>query len=410
MPELALPIQGYDNQIDPMGYALPVAQPIPADIPRVYIRPEPDVIPTRDEPILHASGKQLKAIDHDPWANLGMAGVEDKSGQSEHPLLKQLFGLGGENRVQLWPERMVRAGVSAAGNVMSGQTPQWAVDPETGDVHTSPQMIEAGLDTAALAGTGGLAGTTEATLGSGPFLRPALKHNGKIYKGKEGQQHLDVLPKELQADFNQKAMTGEDISHYNFGFMNHKGQFLNREAALDYAVKEGLVDPTAGQYGALTSTLLSDSSKPGIAIEAMKKPTFYSALEHNVNNIGQAKMTGDQWLGTLANKPGVKPEELQWTGLKDFLEENKGKVVTKEQIQQHLEQNKVELKEVQKGEPPAWENLTSEQQYKFKDRFDDLDQHVKDNFDGPHDFYEQARKNNPDELLSDGTKYHSYQL
>ena len=94
MPELALPVQGYDNS-DPMGYALPIAQPIPADIPRVYIRPEPDVIPTRDEPILHASGKQLKAVDHDPWANLGMAGVEDKSGQSEHPLLKQLFGLGG---------------------------------------------------------------------------------------------------------------------------------------------------------------------------------------------------------------------------------------------------------------------------------------------------------------------------
>src|SRR5258708_22123550 len=161
MPEdYALPIEGYNQSlVDPMGYALPIAQPIPTDIPRVIINTAPsEVIPTRDEPIFHTSGKQLKAIDHDPWANLGMAGVEDKSGQSEHPLLKQLFGLGGEPRVQLWPERMVRAGVTAAGNVMSGQTPQWAVDPETGDVHTSPQMIEAGLDTAALAGTGGLAG------------------------------------------------------------------------------------------------------------------------------------------------------------------------------------------------------------------------------------------------------------
>jgi len=401
MPELALPIQGYDNQIDSTDYALPVAQPIPTDIPRVYInKPEP-----KDQDKLyfnHESGNILKAVDHDPWANLGMAGVEDKSGQSEHPLLKQLFGLGGESRVQLWPERMVRAGVTAAGNVMSGQTPQWAVDPETGDVHTSPQMIEAGLDTAALAGTGGLAGTTEATLGSGPFLRPALKHNGKIYKGKEGQQHLDVLPKELEADFNQKAMTGEDISHYNFGFMNHKGQFLNREAALDYAVKEGLVDPTAGQYGALTSTLLSDSSKPGIAIEAMKKPTFYSALEHNVNNIGQAKMTGDQWLGTLANKSGVKPEELQWTGLKDFLEENKGKVVTKEAIQQHLEQNKISLSEVTKGNPPSWDKLSGEEQYAFLDKY-------KDQGANPHnvrDIYEEVMS----DVENHPTKYHDYQL
>jgi len=399
----ALPVEGYQQPpVDPMGYALPVAQPIPADIPRVYIRPEPDVIPTRDEPILHTSGKQLKAIDHDPWANLGMAGVEDKSGQSEHPLLKQLFGLGGEDRVQLWPERMVRAGVTAAGNVMSDQTPQWAVDPVTGDVHTSPQMIEAGLDTAALAGTGGLAGTTEATLGSGPFLRPALKHNGKIYKGKEGQQHLDVLPKELEADFNQKAMTGEDISHYNFGFMNHKGQFLNREAALDYAVKEGLIDPTAGQYGALTSTLLSDSSKPGIAIEAMKKPTFYSALEHNVNNIGQAKMTGDQWLGTLANKPGVKPEELQWTGLKEFMEENKGRSISKEQIQQHLEQNKVELKEVVKQAPQdevAKGRAMAESQGHNWDNLSNVDQNR----------YVQTA--NGRKLTEEQpTKYHGYQL
>ena len=388
MPEeYALPVEGYQQpSVDPMGYALPVAQPIPADIPRVIINtsPEPDVISTRDEPILHTSGKQLKAVDHDPWA-IGKV-VENLIGAPA--AATQAWQDPAQPRNQLWPERMVRAGITAAGNVMSGATPQWAVDPETGDVHTSPQMIEAGLDTAALAGTGGLAGTTEATLGSGPFLRPALKHNGKIYKGKEGQQHLDVLPKELEADFNQKALSGEDISHYNFGFMNHKGQFLNREAALDYAVKEGLVDPNAGQYGALTSTLLSDSSKPGIAIEAMKKPTFYSALEHNVNNIGQAKMTGDQWLGTLANKPGVKPEELQWTGLKEFLEENKGKPVTKEQIQEHLQNNKVELKEIEKG-------VLAIPRQKLRDQGlseDEIDKRI------------------PFDATKDNTKYSSYQL
>ena len=60
-------------------------------------------------------------------------------------------------------------------------------------------------------------------------------------------------------------------------------------------------------------------------------------------------MTGEQWLGTIANKPGVKGEELDRTGLKSFLEENKGKPVTKAQIEEHLAANKVELKEVRKG-------------------------------------------------------------
>jgi hypothetical protein len=64
-------------------------------------------------------------------------------------------------------------------------------------------------------------------------------------------------------------------------------------------------------------------------------------------------MNGEAWLGTLANKPGVKPEELDWTGLKSFLEENKGKPVTKAQIEEHLAANKVELKEVEKADKHA---------------------------------------------------------
>ena len=114
--------------------------------------------------------------------NVGMAGVDDKSGSSEHPLLKQLFGLGGETRYQLWPEKVVREALAAPHDAMIGALPQYQVDPTTGDVHTSPQMVEGAQAISALAGSGGLAGTTDATLGAGPFLRPALKYENKIYK------------------------------------------------------------------------------------------------------------------------------------------------------------------------------------------------------------------------------------
>lgn len=469
-------------------------------------------------------------------------------------IMNRLTGTNGQERYQLWPEKIVRSGVSAAGDALSGQIPQWEIDPQTGDVHTSDQMIERGMDMSAVAGTGGLAGVPEEgaamAVGSGPFLRPALKHNGKIYKAPPGAvEHSEALPTHLADDFYKKAMSGEDINDYQFGFMNHKGQFLDREKALDYGIKEGLIDPSAGRYGVLTSTMLSDSSKPGVAIESLAKnnpniwwhgsasgdlrggasglhlgtyeaakqalearigipahgkgwngseeygktllagqdtlakldprgynktgynidapkedyfPTkvlkypdgtempmhvkpevapfklkgsmsndrsnpyedfkangymraqlkkgsakngyyyknvgedsgsisivvpngnhvarltsdsskpglaieaaakaepFYSAVEHQVNQIAQPKMTGDQWLGTLANKPGVKPEELDWIGLKDFLKEKGKDTVTKQEVQDYVNANKVELKEVNKGVEPSVKPPTAE--------------------------------------------------
>jgi hypothetical protein len=183
----------------------------------------------------------------------------------------KLTGAEGE-RFQLWHEKIIREGLTAAGKVLSGKVPQWSIDNVTGDVHTSPQMIEKAQEISALAGSGGLAGGAEgAALNATPSLRPALRYKDKLYKGKEGQQHLDVIPENLYGDFQKKAMSGQDIKDYNFGFINDKGQFLDREKALEYGINTGLIDPQAGKYGALTSTLMADSSKPGTAIEAVAK-------------------------------------------------------------------------------------------------------------------------------------------
>src|SRR5216684_3488308 len=85
------------------------------------------------------------------------------------------LGTHGHERYQLWPERLVRSALSAPHDVYNSETPL-----------TSQDLIAPALDMSALAGTGGLAGVGEsagaATLGSGPFLRPALKYEGKIYK------------------------------------------------------------------------------------------------------------------------------------------------------------------------------------------------------------------------------------
>jgi len=258
--------------------------------------------------------------DYDPMGNVtGVApeadgirrvyinspGVEDRPASSGlvDRIANKLLGLNGEERYQLWPEKVIREGLGAAGEALAGNTPQWQVDPVTGEAHTSPQMIEGAQAMSALAGSGGLAGGAEgAALNATPSLRPALKYKDKLYKGKAGQAHQDVIPDALYPEFQQMAMRGDDISHYNFGFVNDKGQFLTREKALEYGVNSGLIDPSAGKYGALTSTLLADSSKPGMAIEATAKSyPLAKPADRWANTLGQndhlmQTMTPDEFL------------------------------------------------------------------------------------------------------------------
>ena len=491
-------------------------------------------------------------------------------------MANKLFGMEGQERYQTWPEKMVRSGFNLPSDVLSGKENYIAglrredVTDIPGKAQPNDAVIERAQDTSGLMGTGGLVGPGGVALGSGPMLRPALKYKEKIYKAKEGQQHLDALPENLRDEFQQMALSGEDISHYNFGFMDHKGRFLQREDALKYAIDNGMIDPQDAKFGTLTSTmfadskpaapvsalakqqtktpefqkwfkdskivdekgepltvyhgsksdfntfdikkhgasdeglagkgfyftynpeeasgyalketfgkggspnvipahislknplvikqgvlpdgrlikdlhkgiginskggnaikklaedsghdgvvfadkdgkighvvaykpeqikssisnsgkfdpknpnaLLSDSGKPGAGMSALAKQNkqgFYSAVESAVDNIGQNKASGDQWLGTLSNQKGVKGEELEFTGLTEFL---KGKQnVSKGEIQEYLKNNKVELGETWKGgNPDAIAKSYYESMPNNTVKWEDLTQIQKDTFD-----------------------------
>lgn len=76
-----------------------------------------------------------------------------------------------------------------------------------------------------------------------------------------------------------------------------------------------------------------------------RKP-FFSAVEDAVNNISMEKGTGEQFLGMLQNTQGVKQEEMDWIGLTDYLKENKN--VTKKDVQEYVDFNKVDIEEITK--------------------------------------------------------------
>ena len=87
--------------------------------------------------------------------------------------------------------------------------------------------------------------------------------------------------------------------------------------------------------------LLSESGKVGAPLSALEKaPMFYSNVENAVKASKQNAASKEQWLSYLKNQPGVKPEELEWTVAN--LPEGK---ITKQQLEQHVAENKVQLGE-----------------------------------------------------------------
>lgn len=178
MPSLAELTDQYPQQQD---NTLPVEQP-----QRVYItlpdNNQPPAPVAQPDPAVPASLSNNGSVGTSP---IGVETNPDSVGSSGYPVIDKLLGLGGQERYQLWPEKVVREALTAPHDILSGATPQYEVDPNTGDVHTSPQMIAGAQAVSALAGSGGLAGVEKGAgeaLGSAPFLRPALKYEGKIYK------------------------------------------------------------------------------------------------------------------------------------------------------------------------------------------------------------------------------------
>jgi len=73
-------------------------------------------------------------------------------------------------------------------------------------------------------------------------------------------------------------------------------------------------------------------------------PVFRSILKETAKKLSN-KGSGEQFLGQLKNTPGLKQQELKWSGLDDFLKGKKN--VTKEEVKDYLEKNSLDVSEIQ---------------------------------------------------------------
>jgi len=76
---------------------------------------------------------------------------------------------------------------------------------------------------------------------------------------------------------------------------------------------------------------------------------FYSQTARAAQELKQAKGTGKQMYQMLAKQPGVKKEELEWLGVKEWAEEQDK--LTREELVSFIEQDGVQLEETDVSEP-----------------------------------------------------------
>jgi N12 class adenine-specific DNA methylase len=82
----------------------------------------------------------------------------------------------------------------------------------------------------------------------------------------------------------------------------------------------------------------------------LEVPPFYSALQRTIEQKMGGSMPAAQ-LRVLLKQPGIKQEEVQWTGIDDFLAGKTGKI-SKQEVLDFLERNRLQIKEINRGAIP----------------------------------------------------------
>ncbi len=76
---------------------------------------------------------------------------------------------------------------------------------------------------------------------------------------------------------------------------------------------------------------------------------FYSPIEKALLQLNQEKGTAAQYLAQIKKAKGVKQDELQFTGIEQYLTEQGNNKITKQDILDYMKENRVEIVEVVKG-------------------------------------------------------------
>jgi len=116
------------------------------------------------------------------------------------------------------------------------------------------------------------------------------------------------------------------------------------------------MSPKQAQVEAAKETLKRLEAEMPLVQHSARSPLgFYSALADGIESIATKQQAAGGWLAQikgLVNKGAVKQDELEWSGLTDWLNLQTGKI-TKEQITGYLDANGVQVEETVLGDAKA---------------------------------------------------------
>lgn len=208
-----------------------------------------------------------------------------------------------------------------------------------------------------------------------PALYPAIRHNGKIYKSVS--DHLSALSQIPDPAERAKASADGD----NRVYVTERGKVLDRFRAQEYAQAHDLISPDAPSWARTSPDLISENlRKPGRyyadtpreGYDQSGQPIFYSALQRTVESSKQAKAPASQWKSILQNAPGVKAEELEWSGILDLFDEDPKRVWTRDELVQLLDAGGIKVDEVVLGDEDWIEQRAQE-------LYDEAEREARDN-------------------------------
>lgn len=161
----------------------------------------------------------------------------------------------------------------------------------------------------------------------------------------EVAKNANIKPYQVQSVlwfFEQRLFTKLGAQSPSYGFSDGSKRF--QEYARDRSGKES-VQPAAGADGARLS--LRDSLG------------LYSELETKIEQMGPKVAPTPQWKTMIAALPqkGVKPEEIEWSGVKDWLDLQTGRV-NKDDLLAYLKQGGIRVEETVLGGPKDYESMS----------------------------------------------------
>jgi GH24 family phage-related lysozyme (muramidase) len=169
---------------------------------------------------------------------------------------------------------------------------------------------------------------------------------------------------------------------------------LTPEQEIGFGVNAALSSGAARMPFAKPGTLGSAGGAITIP-ERATAPRFYSTVSNTIDAAKQNVAHPNQWLGMIKNAPGVKPEELKWTGVEDWLKDQGNRPVSKQELSDYMREQQVELGEETKGVEPSREALQ-----RSEDLREQLNRVLKENdwlgFDNPSEARKEILMGHPE--------------